>query len=166
MVYYIGFFGAKLGCVPCGGEGKRVICSFSERPRWCTILCFLGRGLGVFRVEANNKRWLVRSQRGPVGVLYRVFLPRFGCIACGGGSKRWFVRSRGGPAGVLYKGFFGRYLGVFRVELNKKGGLFVPGEAPLVYYVMFFWARLGCIPWGGEQKRWLVRSRGGPIGVL
>ena len=37
------------------------------------------------------------------------------------------------PVGVLYRVLGGRDLGVFRVEVNKKGRLFVPRDAPLVY---------------------------------
>ena len=58
--------------------------------------------------------------------------------------------------------FPGRDLGVFRVEVNKKGGLFVPAEAPCVYYNVFG-ARLGCIPCGGEMKGGLFVPREGPL---
>ena len=42
--------------------------------------------------------------------------------------------------------FPGRDWIVFRLAMNSKGGLPVPGEAPFVYYMMLFGARLGCIP--------------------
>ena len=32
-----------------------------------------------------------------------------------------------------------RDLGVFRVVVNEKGGLFVPREAPRVYFIGFLW---------------------------
>ena len=44
---------------------------------------------------------------------------------------------------------FGRGGAVFRLEM-KKGGLPVPGEAPLVYYIVLFGAKLGCLPSGDE----------------
>ena len=52
---------------------------------------------------------------------------------------------------------------------ESKGCSPVPGEAPTVYYITFFFfgvARLGCIPSGDESKRWLARSWRGPVRVL
>ena len=42
----------------------------------------------------------------------------------------------------------------------------VPEEAPFVYDISFFGARMGCIPSGDEQNCWLARSWRGPIRVL
>ena len=56
------------------------------------------------------------------------------------------------PTRVLYNVFFSgsRDWAVLCLEMNQKGGLPVPGEAPFVYYIMLFGARLGCIPSGDE----------------
>ena len=90
--------------------------------------------MGVFR-GGEQKRWLVRSWSGPIGVLYRDLRGETWVYSV------WRVNEKGGlfvpgeVPKVYYVRFLGRDLGVFRVEVNKQSGLFVPGEAPLVHFI-------------------------------
>ena len=67
-----------------------------------------------------------------------------------------FGRSGRGPIRALYNAFWGEVGLYFRLEMNEKGGpggpdgLTVPGEAPFVYYFIFFGAGLGFISSGDE----------------
>ena len=119
------FFGARLGCIPSGDEFKEVTCPFLERSHSCYILLHRARLVQPGRPGLPGRpgrpgRPRRPRQPGRPGRPGRPGQP---------GRPREPARPR-------------RWV-VFRVGMNKIGGLFAPGEAPFLYHVMLFGCKAG-----------------------